>query len=113
MFIITLLTVGVFMILFYIAMAVRESISLIKESTGVLHEVKDIAREAKVIIIDMKGVSGGIKGIVEKVSGTIDTLNAKIIAPILAIGGFLTTVSSFVTGGKNSKKSEQRELSEN
>jgi hypothetical protein len=110
MFIIFALALGVFLILFYIAMAVRESINLIRESTGVLHEVKDIAREAKTIIADIQSISSGFKGVVTKINGIIETVNDNIVGPIMAIGGFLSSVSNYVPGRKKKRAVTEEEI---
>jgi hypothetical protein len=101
MFIITLLSVGFFMILFYVAMAVRESVNTLKESTGVLREVKDIVRETKTIVSDIQLITGSVRKGMEKLTGVVDTINNSLVKPIKAIGQFFGFVTSFLPIGKD------------
>ena len=96
MFIISILTLGVFLILVYIALAIRQSIDLIKEATNVLVEAKEIARESKVILSDVKALSESAKESVERINNMVRITSEKIIKPVKSIGNFINYLTSFL-----------------
>ena len=92
MFIITALTLGLFLILFYIAMAIRESIDLIKETTLTVKESREILAEAKTVVSETKNIVTGVKSAVDSV-----------IDPLKKLGAMFGFVSSMVPSAKNNK----------
>ena len=77
-------------IMYYMAMLLRELTLTVREARYVVVEFHDILDSAKIMLEKANRA-------VDTVASTLETISSTIIKPVIAIGTALTAVRSFVT----------------
>ena len=77
------------LILYYVAMLVKESTNTLKEVQGTIQDSREIIRGARKIVDDTSEVVSGLKGSLGNIKNTIDEFNEVLIVPIRSISSFI------------------------
>lgn len=98
MTVIAFLTVLFGLILYYVAMLIRETTATMSEVKATLTDSRKLIQNANVIVEDSMGIVKDVKDSVSKLKGTVDEVNEMILVPVRKVGNILETVLSFVEG---------------
>ena len=88
--------VGTFMlclVLYYIAMLIKESRDAVKDSRAIIKNADQITKQAALIVDDMQETVTVLKG-------TVLSINETVLVPIKKIGSAITIVGDFLEGLK-------------
>ena len=103
------LCLGILLILYYIAMLLKESVGAMRELTGVLADARNVIKSANAVALKASIIVGNVEALVEKISvSLLDPVNE--IAKIL--NGFarvVRNVGRFLRLTPNSSKAIRRE----
>jgi len=98
MIIVSVLTVMTCLILYYIAMLIKETRTTVVDARETMKQATKMLQQAELIVNDVQSSIASIRGTVEEV-------NQSILAPIRKIAGGILTASAFLGG---LKKKEQK-----
>ncbi|MCA9376897.1 hypothetical protein H6763_02910 [Candidatus Nomurabacteria bacterium] len=85
------------MILYYLAMILREA-------TNTMSEVTKTVQKSNVLLDDAAEVVSVAKTSAKKLEETVDEVNKAIIVPVRSIGSVLHTVSGFIEGFRDNSE---------
>ncbi|MHC1716507.1 MAG: hypothetical protein AB9915_01245 [Candidatus Dojkabacteria bacterium] len=97
MIIIGAVTLMICLVLYYVAMLLRESKDAVGDSRKIIQGLEDTMKQVDLILADVQST-------ISTVRGTIDEINKGIIQPIKNVGSAISAVSGFVSGIKKEKK---------
>ena len=100
MIIVSVLTIMVCLILYYIAMLIKET-----RTTGV--DARETMKQANKILTQAELIVNDIQSSVSTVRTTVEEINQSILAPIRRLAGGVLAVSSFIGGLKSKKETEE------
>lgn len=78
------------LILYYVAMLVRESTSTLREVQGTIRDSREILQGAKKIVEDSSEIVSVVKGSVGNLKTTLDEFNTMLLVPIRSISSFIS-----------------------
>lgn len=97
MVIITGLSVLLGMILYYLAM-------ILKEARNTMGEVTKTVQKSNVLLDDAAEVVSVAKSSAKKLEGTVDEVNQAVVQPLRTIGSALHAVSGFIGGFRGTEE---------
>lgn len=100
MIIVSVLTVMVCLILYYIAMLIKETRTTVADSREVMKQATKTLQQVELIVSDVQSSIATIRGTVEEV-------NQSILAPIRKIAGGVLATSAFLSGLKKKEPKEE------
>ncbi len=93
MVIIGAITLMFCLVLYYIAMLIKESRDAVKDSRAIIKNADAITRQTALIVDDMQETITVLKG-------TVMSINESVLVPIKKIGSLITIVGDFLEGLK-------------
>ncbi len=105
MVIITGLSIMLVLVLYYLAMLLKESMYTVREVRNTIINLQDVFES-------VREIAEKAKGIVSKVSGTVDSISESILKPISAISGTLMAFKGFFGGKKNNDDFDEEDYNE-
>ncbi|MBU1120025.1 hypothetical protein KKA50_02430 [Patescibacteria group bacterium] len=97
MIIVSVLTVMTCLILYYIAM-------LIKETRTTVADARDTMKQATKMLQQLELIVNDVQSSVSAIRGTVEEVNQSILAPIRKIAGGILTASAFLGSLKKNKQ---------
>ena len=91
MVIIGVVTLMLCLVLYYIAMLIKESRDVVKDSRAIIKNADEIMKQTTLIVNDAQETIATVKG-------TIISINDSILLPIKKIGNTITMVGDFFEG---------------
>ena len=93
MIIIGVVTLMFSLVLYYIAMLIKESRDAVKDSRAIIKNADQITKQAALIVDDMQETVTVLKG-------TVMSINETVLVPIKKIGSIITVAGDFLEGLK-------------
>jgi methyl-accepting chemotaxis protein len=93
MIIVSAITIMFSLVLYYLAMLIRESKDAVKDSREIIKNANKIMEQATLIVDD-------VQDMVSTVKGTVGKINEAILIPIKKIGSTISIVGDFFSGLK-------------
>ena len=93
MVIIGAITLMFCLVLYYIAMLIKESRDAVKDSREIIKNADQITKQAALIVDDMQETITALKG-------TVMSINEAVLVPIKKIGSAITIAGDFLEGLK-------------
>lgn len=78
------------LIMYYLAMLLRETTLTVREARFIVVEMQDVVAESKAALKK-------VNKMIDSASSVVGTVSDSIIKPIVAIGGMLKTVNEYVS----------------
>lgn len=97
MIIVSVLTVMTCLILYYIAMLIKETRTTVADARDTMKQATKMLQQAELIVSD-------VQASISTMRGTVEEINQSILAPIRKIAGGILTASAFLGSLKKSKR---------
>lgn len=100
MVLISVVSVFICLILYYIAMLVKETTNTMVEVKEVVRETRDTITKTNKILDESTEVLASAKRTTLMIESSVSELNQSIVQPVKRIGSIISSVSNFVEGFK-------------